>query len=460
MPRETRVLAEFAAGLAFDRLPPEVVAHHKLLVLDTLGCGLFGATTPPYRIVANLVESWGGTEAATVWGNGLRVPAANAAFVNGVAVESYELDDTGADHTGCAAVTAALAAAEERGGVCGRALLTAIVAGFEVKARIYLSGQPTEMRLDRGYHDFGNSFAAAVATGSVLGFDADRMTHALCMAASQVGGLYHASMVKRMHPGWQAHGGVVAAQLVERGLFGVNDILERQWGGFFSAYYAGFDPDMLVGGLGERFFAQSHGFKYFAACGSKITTLHAILELRQQHPELHEHPEAIQRIRLHVSNIYRRWSGLETDGRTPSRAESIEEALMSGPYVVAVMLLMERPEWLGVLGRELPYTDTWLRDPRVRALTERTEMVVDRSYADPIRVEVCLADGRCLSVDGPLFRKGHPQNPMTQDEVLQKFRNLASFRIREAVAEEISDAVLSLEDVRDVRELAVLLQAS
>jgi aconitate decarboxylase len=459
MARETRALAEFAAGLSFERLPAEVVAHHKLLVLDTLGCGLFGATTPPCRLVANLMESWGGREVATVWGNGLRVPAANAAFVNGVAVESYELDDTGADHTGCAAVTAALAVAEDRGGVSGRALLAAIVAGFEVKARIYLSGKPSEMRLDRGYHDFGNSFAAAVATGRVLGFDSERMTHALCMAASQVGGLYHASMVKRMHPGWQAHGGVVAAQLAERGLSGVKDILERQWGGFFSAYYDGFDPGVLVGGLGERFLAQSHGFKYFAACGSKITTLHAVLELRQRYPELHERPEDIQRIRLYVSDIYRRWSGVETDGRTPSRADTIEEALMSGPYVVAVMLLMVRPEWLGVLGRELPYTDSWLRDPRIRALTEKIEMVVDRTYADPVRVEVCMADRRCLTVDGPLFRKGHPQNPMTKEEVLQKFRNLASFRISEPAAEEIAGAVLHLEDVADVRELARLLHA-
>jgi 2-methylcitrate dehydratase PrpD len=456
---ETRTLAQFAAGLQFERLPAEVVDHHKLLVLDTLGCGLFGATTPPCRIVANLVESWGGKETATVWGNGLRVPAANAAFVNGVAVESYELDDTGADHTGCAAVTAALAMAEERGGVSGRTLLAAIVAGFEVKARIYLSGQPREMRLDRGYHDFGNSFAAAVATGRVLGFDPERMTHALCMAASQVGGLYHASMVKRMHPGWQAHGGVVAAQLVERGLCGVKDILERQWGGFFSAYYTGFDPGILVGGLGDRFLAQSHGFKYFAACGSKITTLHALLELRERHPELHERPETIQRIKLHVSNIYRRWSGVETDGLTPSRAHSVEEALMSGPYVVAVMLLMDRPEWLGVLGRELPYTDTWLRDPRIRALTERTEMVVDRSYADPVRVEVCMADGRCLTVDGPVFRKGHPQNPMTKGEVLQKFRNLASFRISADAAERIAAAVLRLDELADVRQLAGLLHA-
>ena len=460
MARETRALAEFAAGLAFERLPMEVVAHHKLLVLDTLGCGLFGAATLPCRIVTDLVESWGGSKAATLWGNGLRVPAANAAFVNGVAVESYELDDTGADHTGCAAITAALAVAEERGGVSGRDLLTAIVVGFEIKARIYQSGQPREMRLDRGYHDFGNSFAAAVAAGRTLGLDSEQMTHALCMAASQVGGLYHASMVKRMHPGWHAHAGVVAAQLVERGLSGVTDILERQWGGFFSAYYAGFDPGILVGGLGERFLAQSHGFKYFAACGSKITTLHAVLELRQRYPELHEQPENIERIRLHVSDIYRRWSGVETDGRTPSRAASIEEALMNGPYVVAVMLLMERPEWLGVLGRELPYTDKWLRDPRIPALTERTVMVVDRSYADPIRVEVYMADGRCLSVDGPVFRKGHPQNPMTREEVLGKFRNLASFRIRDAAAEELARTILCLEDLPDVRELARLLRAA
>lgn len=111
---ETRKLAKFAADLKFKDIPVEVVNLIKLLTLDTIGCGLFGSTIQWSIMVSDLVQEWGGTAESTIWGQGKKVPCVNAAFANGVAVESFELDDTSiSGHTGCGAVTSALAVSEK-----------------------------------------------------------------------------------------------------------------------------------------------------------------------------------------------------------------------------------------------------------------------------------------------------------------------------------------------------------
>lgn len=457
MTHDSELIAAFAANLRYEAVPAAVINHHKLLILDTIGCGLFGSTVMSTQIARRVAEKMGDKGKATVWGTSMKLPAANAAFANGVAVESYELDDVGADHTGCAAVSAALAMAEQLGFIDGRTFLTAVIVGFEVKARIYHAGVPNDTRLRRGFHDFGNAFAAATAAGRVLGFDAVHMTHALSMAASQVCGLYHPSMVKRMHPGWHAHAGVVSALLVAEGLTGIPDVLERKWGGFYSAYFETYDRDILVGELGERYISMVHGFKYYAACGSKITVLQALSEMRERFPVITEDVEDIVRVTLHVSEIFRMWSGVATDGVTPMPVVTVEQALMSAEYVVAVMLVLSENDWLGVRGRRLPYTDDWLRDERVRRLISKIDLVVDRTYVDPVRIEIRMRNGKTFSADAPRYRHGHVRDPMNTEEVIQKFRNLASYCVEDGAASRIIDAILHVERATDVASIAAEL---
>ena len=226
---ETMELARFASTLKFEDIPIAVSDHIKLLTLDTLGCGLFGSTIPWTIIVADLVDEWGGREESTIWGRTTRVPCASAALANGVAVNSFEMDDTGfSGHSGCGSVTAALAVAERLGSVNGRDFISAVAAGFEVRNRIYNSEVPALSHYKKGYHDVGVVFAATVSAGRILGLDEEEMAHALSMAASQSAGLYHTTMIKRMHMGWLAHGGVIGALLAGRGLRGVTDVLERK----------------------------------------------------------------------------------------------------------------------------------------------------------------------------------------------------------------------------------------
>ncbi|MGH3745997.1 MAG: MmgE/PrpD family protein, partial [Micromonosporaceae bacterium] len=213
----TQRLAGFAAQLRYQDLPAAVVEHVKLCLLDTVGCALHGATLPWTRILRETIAELDGGGSCVIWGRPERQSCVHAALVNGAAVHAFELDDlhkVSIVHPGSVVVPAALAVAEHTGGVDGRRLLTAIVAGYEVAARVGMSVGAAHLRA--GWHPTGThgTLGAAAAAGSILGLDPERMTHALGTAGTQASGLMaaqYAAMVKRFHAGRAAQSGVYSA---------------------------------------------------------------------------------------------------------------------------------------------------------------------------------------------------------------------------------------------------------
>lgn len=453
---ETLQLASFISDLDYGDIPAEIIEKIKLLILDTLGCGLFGSTIPWTIMVAELVEELGGKKESTIWGRRTKAPCVNAALVNGVAVESFEMDDTAVSgHTGCGAITSALAVSEREGGISGKDFLAAITAGFELRNRIYKAEIPAIAHYKKGYHDVGVVFAATASSGKILGLDQEKMAYALSMAASQSAGLYHTTMIKRIHPGWLAHSGVFSTLLAERGLKGVTDIFERKWGGWYSVFAESFDSEALVGCLGERWDTISHGFKYYAGDRSKHTALQAIQELRDRYPIIHERPELIQRITVYTDEITMKWSGLGSDGLTLWKIDSPNKAMMSVRYCVAEMLLT-KTGWLP--WGENPFTDEKIRNPRTQALIKKTDVEVrDQDIHYQVGVEIKLKDGQRYSAEVD-YPKGHSKNPMTSSEIKQKFRNLSAYVMTPERAEEIISIVRQLEEIEDISILAELLQ--
>src|SRR5687768_14122653 len=132
----TRKVAEYIARSRFEDLPPAVVEHVKLLVLDTIGVAIFGATLPwsdRLRATAHATEAPG---RVAVWGTSLAYSAPTAAMINGTAVHAFELDDVGpGGHNGSVTLTSALAIGQHRGALSGADLINAIAAGVEGAAR-------------------------------------------------------------------------------------------------------------------------------------------------------------------------------------------------------------------------------------------------------------------------------------------------------------------------------------
>src|SRR5688572_31675424 len=219
----TRDLAAFASRLRFEDIPAAAVDRIKDCALDSIGCCLHGVTLPWTRKVQEMVLAEGAAPAASIFGGGGRTSVSQAVLVNSTAGHAFELDDIHKEsivHPGSLALPVAVALAEAAGGVSGRDLITAMVAGYEVGTRV---GNAATMSLFlRGFHPQGTSgaFVAAATAGRMLGLDPSEMQHALGIVGSQAGGLMAAqegAMVKRFHCGRAAQSGVYSALLAKRG---------------------------------------------------------------------------------------------------------------------------------------------------------------------------------------------------------------------------------------------------
>ena len=217
MANETVRLAEYAAGLRYEDLPPDVVQRAKDCITDTVAVIVLGNGLPWSRIVAAYAQRVGAGGRSRILGaDGPTLHAPAAALANGTLAHAFESDNLtkpGAGvHPGATLLPPGLAVAQERGS-SGRALITAVVAGFEVMYRIGYATKHSNER--RGFHAPGTTgpFGAAVAAGVLLGLDAPRMTNALGIAGSLAGGLMEfarsgtGAMVKRLHLGARAKAG-------------------------------------------------------------------------------------------------------------------------------------------------------------------------------------------------------------------------------------------------------------
>lgn len=452
----TRDLAAFASRLQYDVIPPAAIEHAKTCIIDNLGCVLYGSTLPWCQKLTAMITEEEGAPAATVWGTSMRTSASQAALANGTAGHAFELDDlhyTSLMHPGAVTVPAALAVAEKAGGVSGRELLAAIVAGYEVSTRI---GQAmSQPHFFRGFHPQGTigPFASAAAAGRVLRLDTEQMVHAFGITGSQSAGLMAAqegSMVKRMHSGRACQSGVYGALLARLGFTGIVNVLEAPFGGFCTTlggeqvYH-----EKLTAGLGEVWEILKVGFKAHAGCASIHTSLDAAQALRSEH---NLQPDDVERVVAHTTTMTWVHCGWEY------QPTGVTAAQMNLMYGVAAMLLE------GQVFVE-QYTEAKIRDPRILAFIKKVENVPDEDLdkAGPegrhaAWMEIFTRDGRRLVKHVPR-RKGSLENPMSRAEVIAKYRNLAGTVLPPQRMDQILDQVLHLEELEDVRTFARLLQA-
>jgi aconitate decarboxylase len=456
----TRRLASFAADLRYEDLPPDVVAHVKLCLLDTLGCGLYGSTLPWSRILLGTVGAFGQPGPATAWGSGQPLSAPDAALVNGTAVHGLELDDLHKHsivHPGSVVLPAALALAEHAAAhgttVEGRRLLTAVVAGYEVAARVGMSVGTAH--LVHGWHPTGThgTLGAAAAAGAILGLDPDRMVHAFGIAGSQASGLMaaqYAAMVKRFHAGRAAQSGVYGAVLASRGFTGITDLFESEYGGYCTTFSPSHDLTKLVAGLGEVWETGAVGFKPYASNGSCHTAIDALLELRRTHGLS---AEEVRRVTAYTSTATAKHVGWRY------RPDSVTTAQMNLPYIVAVTLTD------GAAFVE-QFSEERVHDPRLVALAQRVDVVVDPDIdargdkaRHSVRIVVTRTDGTVLEASRE-YAKGSAFDPLTPAEVDAKFDRLAGRVLGPDRADRIRTLIAGLDDREDVRDLVHALAAA
>jgi len=441
--------------VAFDDIPASVVEHAKLMVLDSVGCGLLGAGLPwSVRLCAALqaVEAPGD---ASVWGTHVKLSAPSAALANGTAVHGFELDDFGTGHNGAVVLTAGLALAEHRGGVSGKELLTAVVAGAETANRV-LNCLGREPQVAMGFHvpSIVGTFAATAAASRVLGLSGGQVVDALGHAGQQTAGLMavqHGGMGKRLLAGKAAQSGTLAAVVAGAGFTNVRDIFECEYGGVCTAFSGGrktYRLEALVAGLGTDWYTPRAHFKMWACRVPIHPTLEALSALRRDHPFA---VDDVARIRVWLNEGAYKAVGF------PWVPTTVTSAQMNLRYCVS-MLLLEHDVFVD------QFTDAKLTDPRLLDLTERIETIhepaLDAAGAKPqreTRVEVHLRNGGVHRAVG--VTRGGAEHPVRPAEVVAKFRKVASRCVPDHVQSGVLDLAARLETLTDVAPLLSLLRA-
>lgn len=233
-------LARLLTETRVDDLPPLALERARMSMASTLASAAMGKGIDSSRILRELAHDRGGKPEATVWFDaGHRLPATEAARVNAVMSDAAASDDSdlrNIAHIGTIITSTSLAIAE-RNGKSGRDMLHAMVLGYEIAGRIDEALTPG--RTLRGFHSSISSiFSGAVAAGTLLGLDATRMTHAIALAATSIGGLHasaNTSVAREYHAGLSALLGIHAAQAAQKGFQAEPAILDMPKG-FFAAY--------------------------------------------------------------------------------------------------------------------------------------------------------------------------------------------------------------------------------
>jgi 2-methylcitrate dehydratase PrpD len=451
-PTAARRLARFVRALSLDAVPAAVAERAALLALDTLGSCLAASTMDFGRAVTTAAAALGGAPESSIVGADTRVAAANAVLANGTLAHGLDFDDTREDaivHTGCVAVTSALAVGEAVG-ASGKATLEALIAGVEVMCRVGLA-VPGRFHA-RHFHptSLTGSFAAAVVAGKLYGLMEDELVRALGICGSQAGGIIEyladGSWTKRLHPGWAAHAGVVATHLARAGFTGPETVLEGPHG-FYEAFAGGADATRLgalLGTLGQTWELSNLTFKPYP-CGSIAQPyMDCARALRARHGLA---PETIAAVRCRTAPgpVPRLWEPLAAKHRPPNGYA----AKFSLPYLLAVVLARGTVTLAD-------FADEAVAEERVLALASKITYELDPAIEYPRQfvgdVRITLVDGRTLEThrDHP---RGGPDDPMSAAELVEKFRGNAALRLKREKIDDVAAAVPALATAADLRGL-------
>jgi 2-methylcitrate dehydratase PrpD len=469
VPGATAALASFVAETSYDAIPPEVRHEAKRLLLDGIGCALGGYTLDAGRIAISTFRRWGGHPGATIVGDGGRMPAPHAAYLNAKLGNLLDMDDVllNIGHLSPVVQWSALALGEEEGR-SGRDLLAAFALGFEVGARVFLA-LGTIFDNDNGRMvpadttGFGHAILGGVAAcGRVLGLGAGEMVHALGLGGMHTPApLSHKSVTDASMAKYQmdsaAAGAVVSAVLAQAGHTGPATILDDN---FYARAMARrhFDATRLTDGLGQRWHLGLTSIKPYPHCRHTTYALDLVQRIVMEQRLRSEEIDAIEVCGFGNYTVPP-WSTY------PPRNEF--EAQFSLPYAVSLVAsgIPPGPGW---------YSEERLRDPVLAQLARRVTAVpnpdvnrqVAAAWPEPVReipTRVTIrARGRSFTAEDR-FARGDgfaPTHRLDDAALVAKFRANAEAVLASGDIDRLADTIFDLEKIESLAALGRMLAAA
>jgi 2-methylcitrate dehydratase PrpD len=440
-------LSTYMAEARNQALPDKALQDTMHHILDTIAAMVSGSELPPGRMAIDFARTYGGQKIATVVASQILCGPIEAAFANGELAHSDETDDdftTGGAHPGCAIVPAALASGEQFG-VSGTHFVRAVALGYDIAMRAMRTVGPGMKET----HNLVGTMGATAAAGCIAGLNVQQMRWLLDYAAQQAGAGIGAWRRDTEHiekaflfGAMGARNGVNAALVVHAGWTGVNDILAGP-NNFIESYNAKADPAGLIDKLGELYGVSQTTLKKWTTGGPIQAPLDALENLQKKQPF---QADQVKQVVVRVAT---------SAGYTVNNRDMPDICLQ---HLVAVMLLDKTVSFRAA------HDKARMQDPAVLRERAKVQLAPDAELEKLIPnrvavVEVTLTDGTQLSERVEHVR-GTPDNPMTREEVVAKARELMTPVLGAAKTSKLIDRVLELDNVKNIRELRPLLQAS
>jgi 2-methylcitrate dehydratase PrpD len=448
----TKELAQWVSQLSYNDLPQSTVGKAKTVVFDFIGASIFTGCRKQWgRVVAEYAAAHGGgqPEATIIASGGRKTLASQAALANGTMAEGFELGDV---HPGTATrpfpmiLPAALALAEARRRP-GKALIEAIVAGYEINVRVATAvamSQRGRPMLSRGLYvpSLIGTFAGAAAAGKVIGLPPQEMTWTLGIAGALTGGYFQGhdegAWTRRLNGGMTPARGVTAALLAERGFVGPERPLEGEYG-FYRVFANGeYDPHVLTQDLGQSYKIEETWLKTYPMNSTLHSSAEALLSIIRSQRLKHTDIAEIKASFLEYVPIL-----------SKKDVKTVVSAQFSMPFALAAAAVRGK-----VTVEE--FEEEVVGDPVVLEMMQRVSSAYDAELvqraglgSQPGRVTVTTSDGRSFTEE-VLYPKGHPKNAMSVDELKAKFRGLTSGFVSADDCDRIYDLVMDLENAADI----------
>ena len=440
-----RKMATWAKQLTYDQLPDQTVHETKRRVLDSIGTALGAYWSPPGRITREVATSAGDPGSCTVWGTKHRTGPALAAFANGAMVRYLDFNDTYLSKEPAHPsdnISAAVAVTESAGRTGKDAILGAVI-GYEIQCRLC---DADSLRAHGWDHVTYGALSTALLAGKLWDLNEEQLEHALglagvCNIATRQTRTGQMSHWKACAFSNAARNGVFAADLARRGMTGPYEIFEGPKG-LMNQLSIPDAKNVVLGAEGDFMIDKTY-IKFWPAEYHSQSAIDAMLQLRPQ-------IDVDQVEEIHIGSFEAAVSiiGSEPEKWRPTSRETADHSM---GYCTAVALID------GDVTRE-SFADARLKDPQVLGLLGKTKIVeepeLNPGYPKGIPNHITVTMSGPKKVDKRVdFPRGHAENPMTDEEVLAKFRKLADGVVTGVTAEQIIDKAMRLDELTDLSEL-------
>jgi 2-methylcitrate dehydratase len=451
----TGTIARWACDLKYEDLTPEAIDAAKRFLYDSLGCALGGYQVHDVNIFLDYLRELGGQGDCTIIGAGDKMSPVDAAMLNALMVRAMDYNDIywKQDPSHPSDLLSAPLALAERGRRSGKDLILGIVLGWDITMRLCHIAVPGIR--ERGWHHATlMAYATPVVAGKMIGLTPEQMQHAIGIASCRRFTLGCAvagklTMMKNTVSPMATRDGVEAALLAQKGYTGPEGVIEGKEG-MVHCLGDGWDFSWITDKLGDRFMITDCGMKSYPIEALMHSPVSATLHILKEHDLKAEDVEHVL-----IESIARAADILSDPAKyDPQSKESADHSL---PYCIAAALAEGRVT-------PLEFKDDKLWDKRLRAQMAKVKVVANGEFEKAFpakqctRVTITTTDGRKLThqLDVP---KGDPRDPMTVDELQVKFDALAEPVMGEKRRRQLKDAIFSMENLKDVRDLMKLTVA-